>query len=122
MRRIMFLIVIFAMAVMGCSSGSKNVGTQPAVTPVSPAATAPAPAQAAVQTSTSDSTKAEWRCVKGADVRIIQVESHTPKGCKVYYPNAKNEIASSVNSEAHCIHVRSRIRGNLENAGFTCSN
>lgn len=118
MRLVTFLIVALAMGTFGCSSGSKNSGAQAPVAVAPPTATPQVPAQ---ENKVSSATT-EWRCTKGVDVRTIQVEGRTPKGCRLLYPNAQSEVATSAIGDAHCIQVRSRIRGNLEKAGFTCTN
>ncbi len=61
-------------------------------------------------------------CSRSNDVRKVEIEAQTPKGCDLYYSVSgnRNKVAWSTNGESHCSDVKQRIQTNLEQAGFKC--
>lgn len=120
----LFILTLFF--IMGCSSGKKkelapqstaNTGKS-MESAVEKKVVVPAP-----EAREQDTNKDKTICKQGEDVRQIEIEILSPKGCKVWYSKfgKKNQVASSINGKQHCDVVRSKMNSNLENGGFDCS-
>jgi hypothetical protein len=124
--RLMNLVLVIPLAVLAACA-TKEPKVVPASAPATATATpAPAGAPSAAAPAKPAEAKAaatgDWQCAKGTDSRLIKIEKREPNGCRLMYPTADKEIASSVSGDAHCIQVRSKVRENLEKSGFKCSN
>lgn len=114
------LVVVLA----SCSSASKK-SSEPAASP-SPAAAAAAKgadkAKKADAKAGDAGSRLVVKCVQGKDSRAITVVP-SDKGCEVHYEKFGNSevVASSSMGTSHCDEVQSKMKTNLETAGFTCN-
>lgn len=98
--------------------------TQPKPVLTEPARPQPATVPVATATASKPGTEAssfELSCTLHKDRRLITV---VPKdaGCELHYNknSGSSVVARSVNSSDYCEAVRTRMRKNLESAGFAC--
>jgi hypothetical protein len=127
--RMILTSLIFGLALqLGCAHTNTASSSAPPATAPATATAAPGAATAALNGKTPPAAKsaaadAENRevCTRGGDSRLIKLESVEPKGCRLLYPNAGNQIAASTVGNTHCVEVREKIRKNLEKVGFKCS-
>ena len=61
------------------------------------------------------------KCTSGSDVRTISVKA-VDQGCEVIYNKMgqDNSIASGTKGSEHCASVVTKVKENLQNAGFKC--
>jgi hypothetical protein len=73
-------------------------------------------------TSTGTSSGEDIECKNGGDARKLSIISKEG-GCEVEYTKAgeKKVIGNSSNGTGYCGTLVSKVRGNLENSGFTCN-
>ncbi|MBX3022499.1 MAG: hypothetical protein KF799_12575 [Bdellovibrionales bacterium] len=123
MRITTVFIAVLAAISVGCASASKTASTTPNVaTPAVPAkASLAVPAPAKPAPALVDD-KAKYACLRGQETRSVKIEMTAPKGCKVFYSTHGNTdpVAWSTTGTSHCESVSSKIRTNLESAGFKC--
>lgn len=95
-------------------SSPPAVPTVSAQTPVAPKLETPAK---------KEDLKQMISCKRDKEIRTIEIEPQTPKGCHVWYSKngSRNTIASSKLGNSHCENIQSRIKSNLEEAKFTCT-
>jgi hypothetical protein len=117
---------IIASLAAACSSPTQQVSTpgtmsSPTVKPVDGSTTATTRNDAKANTHERPTESMEMKCKLATDERTLII---VPKelGCELHYQKfGKNEIkASSTSGQMHCEKVRSRMKKNLESAGFKC--
>ena len=61
------------------------------------------------------------KCTSGSDVRTITVKA-VDQGCEVIYNKMgqDNSIATGTKGSEHCASVVTKVKENLQNAGFKC--
>jgi hypothetical protein len=113
-------LVVFASFAVACASGPKKGSAQD-----NAAASAQKPNTAQTAPSQVDnvgtSGELELKCKRGNDERTMTI---VPKaqGCQLFYQKfGKGQVvASSEVTQSYCENVRSKMKANLEKAGFKC--
>lgn len=120
MRFKYFLLGGFSVVAMGCSHLKKQEAAP--ATPAAPTAEQAA-ADAKAKAAQEAAKKNEITCKLDNEVRTLEIETLTPKGCKLWYTRSgdRNTVASSTLGNTHCEQVRERIRNNLETAAYKCT-
>lgn len=122
-----FLLTIASLFLFsGCSHSSKHSAQSSSAPTAAPTATAAATPPAASPQAPAAEKKAEMTvldCKRDAETRSLEIETLSPKGCKLWYSKdgGRNSVASSSVGTSHCENVQSRIRGKLEEAQFACA-
>lgn len=123
MRKQLLITILLSLSIGACSS-SKKSAEQKAEEAGAAVEQASKDAKDAAQTG-KDKAKAalegETTCKNGQDVRTIGV-SASGEGCEVMYTkfNESTSVASGSKGSDHCSNVVSKIKENLQNAGFKC--
>ncbi len=77
------------------------------------------------ETSQSDTpvTENAIECTLGKDIRKIDNQKNESNGCVVVYEKfgEAKEVANANHQLEYCDEIVTRIKGNLEAAGFTCN-
>jgi hypothetical protein len=110
--KLLVLLIVGTMAV-GCAQTTKSKETTASAktdTKKSSSTTA--------TKSTSSSEKIE--CKSGSDVRVLEIKSANGS-YEVVYTKLGEAKSIATGGKAHCEAIRDRVKGNLANAGFTCS-
>lgn len=120
------LAMIVSLFVVGCSSKKKEVETtvNEEVQQVQEAAEEKVEE---VKTTVEETVDAEatskLTCSVGSDERTVEIiEGDSPK-CEVFYTKngERLSIARANWDVAYCTKVLNQVKGNLENAGFSCN-
>ncbi|MGE0528232.1 MAG: hypothetical protein AB7G93_03140 [Bdellovibrionales bacterium] len=129
MRTWVIIAAIGLFAAAGCSSKDKSEDTA-ATAPEKATEQSQAPAEsksaeagkATPEAKTkSEATGERMECSVKGDERFLEIRK-TDSGCELAYTKNGQEavVASSVNGTSHCESTQEKIKGRLEEAGFTC--
>lgn len=118
------LITVFLGLMLGaCSSSKKSTNDATTTTEAQAEKAADKAKETADKTekAANEGVSVEATCKLGGDTRTIGVKS-VDKGCEVIYTKfgESTSVASGSQGSDHCANVVTKIKENLQNAGFTC--
>jgi len=121
MKTKLFFAVVLGLTLSACSSSKKDVNESSAGEKVEEAAKEVTKTAQEATSKAKAAVSGEATCKLGGDTRTIAVNS-VDKGCEVIYTKfgEPSSIASGSSGSDHCVNVVSKVRENLENAGFKC--
>ncbi|HAG91356.1 MAG TPA: hypothetical protein DCL41_05765 [Bdellovibrionales bacterium] len=121
MKTQLLLAVFLGLALSACSSSKKNDSESKVEEKMEKAAESTKETAKKMVNEAKAKMDGETQCKLGGDVRTIGVKA-VDNGCEVIYTKfgESNSIASGSKGSEHCVNVVSKVKDNLENAGFKC--
>lgn len=116
------MVLVASLFVFSCASSKKTEGAQakdtaaPAAKDTKEEAKTAAPKKAAAKVASTAT------CTVKGDTRKLAIATPDGGGCEVHYVKFGNEnvIANAQNDMNYCQEVFGRVKGKLEEAGFSC--
>lgn len=114
-------LMLFAISCANKTKQPEQTGTKTAA--AAPTAVAKAPSSVKPE-EPAKTAPTEMSCQNGTDSRFVRIETASPKECKVLYSKwgSTESVATSSSGSEHCEKTVDKIKGNLEKAGYKCSN
>lgn len=116
------LIAVFLGLTLGACSSSKKNAEESATEKVEQAAEGAKETAKDAKDAAKAALDGEVTCTSGKDVRTIGVKALESGGCEVMYTKfgEATSVASGSKGSDHCSSVVTKIKDNLQNAGFKC--
>lgn len=116
----LFFALLVTVLVSGCASEQKSTSIAKEKSEVKPTTASNVTMSKEYKAAMN---KKELSCTRTPDVRKVEIEEQSPKGCEVWYSSYgnRNKVAWSANGTSHCQGVQKKIQTNLEQAGYKCS-